>query len=116
MMKSQYYCPILISILLEFTALLREKRNSEDANSDVSNLSSTSSLSISTLSTDQSKTRVTACMHKDTWENLKGQTPDITQVTHASFSTPSTSGRPPAVFKVIFLLIVTLCVITYIPL
>ena len=41
--------------LIEFTALLQEKRNREDANSDVSNLSTTSSLSISTLSSDQSK-------------------------------------------------------------
>ena len=44
--------------LIEFTALLQERRNREDANSDVSNLSSTSSLSISTLSSDQSKVDV----------------------------------------------------------
>lgn len=68
----------------EFTALLQERRNREDANSDVSNLSSTSSLSISTLSTDQ---------------RSFDQTPDITEVTHTSISTPGTTGRTPAVFK-----------------
>lgn len=39
--------------LIEFTSLLQERKNRED--SDVSTLSSTSSLSISTLSSDQSK-------------------------------------------------------------
>lgn len=85
--------------LIEFTALLHERRNREDANSDVSNLSSTSSLSISTLSSDQSKVDV-AVYSIDFSNGSLDQTPDITEVTY----TPGTLGRrTPAVFKVILL-------------